>query len=70
MADHDDRDTSARQANATPPRVPRWVKVGAVVAGVIVALLLALQFTGVAGDHGPGRHDPSDHQPGEHASQS
>ena len=40
----------------TPPGMPRWVKVTAIVVGVLILLFLVLQFTGVAGDHGPGRH--------------
>ena len=40
---------------AGPPKVPRWVKVLGIVAGVIVVLAIAaLAFGG--GEHGPGRH--------------
>ena len=39
-----------------PPRMPRWVKVSAIVVGVLVLLLLVLQLTGIGGEHGPGRH--------------
>jgi hypothetical protein len=38
-----------------PPPVPRWVKVGAVMALVVVLLLLAAMVL-AGGEHGPGRH--------------
>lgn len=40
----------------TPPGMPRWVKVSAIVVGVLILLFLVLQLTGIAGNHGPGRH--------------
>ncbi|WP_138757722.1 hypothetical protein [Modestobacter altitudinis] len=43
-------------ADDRPPGMPRWVKVTAIVVGALVLLFLALQLTGVAGQHGPGRH--------------
>jgi cytochrome b561 len=39
-----------------PPGMPRWVKVAAVVVGLLLLLLLVLQLTGIAGEHGPGMH--------------
>ena len=39
-----------------PPRMPRWVKVSAIVVGVLVLLFLVLQLMGIGGEHGPGRH--------------
>ena len=36
--------------------MPRWVKISAIVVGVLLAVFLVLQLTGIAGDHGPGRH--------------
>lgn len=39
----------------TPPPRPRWVKVSAIIVGIVVAALLVLALTG---DHGPGRHLP------------
>jgi hypothetical protein len=39
-----------------PPRAPRWVKIAAVIVGVLLLVFLVLQLTGLAGDHGPGRH--------------
>lgn len=41
------------QANL-PPR-PRWVKVSAIIVGIVLAGLLILALTG---NHGPGRHLP------------
>lgn len=40
------------QAQDPATRTPRWVKVFAIIAAVVVALLLVMLFTG----HGPGRH--------------
>lgn len=39
-----------------PPGMPRWVKIAAIIVGLLILLFLILQLTGVAGDHGPGRH--------------
>ncbi len=38
----------------TPPGMPRWVKVFAIIAAVVVVLFLAVLLTG--SDHSPGRH--------------
>ena len=40
-----------------PPRAPRWVKVSAIVAAVVVALIIAITLLS-GGEHGPGRHLP------------
>ena len=40
----------------TPPGMPRWVKVSAILVGVLILVFLVLQLTGIAGNHGPGRH--------------
>ncbi|OKK03470.1 hypothetical protein AMK26_18425 [Streptomyces sp. CB03234] len=40
----------------TPPKAPRWVKVSAIVLGVLVLLVVILKLTGLGGEHGPGRH--------------
>jgi hypothetical protein len=40
----------------TPPRMPRWVKIAAIIVGLLVLLFVVLQLTGVGGEHGPGRH--------------
>lgn len=38
---------------------PRWVKVFGIIAFVLVLLVVVIIFTGVSGEHGPGRHMPS-----------
>jgi hypothetical protein len=40
-------------------RTPRWVKVFGIIALVLILLVVIMIFTGVGGDHGPGRHLPS-----------
>ena len=35
---------------------PRWVKMFGIIALVLVLLLGIVMFTGVGGEHGPGRH--------------
>ena len=40
----------------TPPGMPRWVKIAAIVVGLLVLLFVVLQLTGIGGEHGPGRH--------------
>jgi hypothetical protein len=40
----------------SPPGVPRWVKVVALVAGILVLVFVFLLLTGIGGQHGPGRH--------------
>lgn len=42
--------------HGTPPRMPRWVKVAAIVVGLLVLLFVVLQLTGIGGVHGPERH--------------
>ena len=49
-AERDDRD------GGSPPRVPRWVKIAAIVVGALLLVFLVLQLSGVGGQHGPGRH--------------
>ena len=39
-----------------PPRVPRWVKVTAIVIGALIVVLVALQLAGIGPGHGPGLH--------------
>lgn len=39
-----------------PPGMPRWVKICLTVVGVLIALFLVAQLTGLGGQHGPGRH--------------
>ena len=40
----------------TAPRMPRWVKVAAIIVGLLLLLFVVLQLTGIGGEHGPGRH--------------
>ena len=40
----------------TPPRMPRWVRVAAIVVGLLILTFLVLKLTGIGGDHGPSRH--------------
>ncbi len=42
-----------------PPRAPRWVKIAVIVVGILILVFIALQVTGVGGQHGPGRHGMS-----------
>jgi hypothetical protein len=44
-------------ADPPPYSTPRWVKVFALVAIVLVLLVLITMFI-IGGDHGPGRHTP------------
>ena len=41
---------------AQPPAMPRWVKVSAIVVGVLLLVFLILKLAGVGGQHGPARH--------------
>ena len=41
------------------PGMPRWVKVIAVVAALVVVVLFIATLSGA--DHGPGRHAPGGH---------
>jgi len=57
MADRSrEPDTSADTSAGSPPRMPRWVKVAAIIVGVLVVLFVVLKLLGVGGEHGPGRH--------------
>ena len=52
---------SGEAAASAPDRepnagMPRWVKVSAIVALVLVVLVVAMLIAGGPGDHGPGRH--------------
>jgi hypothetical protein len=46
-------------ADLPPYRTPRWVKIVAIIAFVLILLVGIVLLTGVGGDHGPGRHLPS-----------
>jgi hypothetical protein len=44
--------------------MPRWVKISLIVAGVLIAVLVALKFAHVGPQHGPERHfGPGMHRP-------
>jgi hypothetical protein len=45
-----------RPTGSTPPPMPRWVKLSAVVVGALVLVFVILHLLGGAGGHGPGRH--------------
>ncbi len=42
------------------PGTPHWVKVFGIIGIVLVLLVVVIMFTGVGGEHGPGRHLRSD----------
>jgi hypothetical protein len=52
-------DTRVRPTADRPPSTPRWVKVFGIIAIVVVLIFVVIRFTGVGGEHGPGRHTPS-----------
>ena len=41
------------------PATPRWVKVFGIIVIILVLLGGIIMFTGIGGQHGPGRHMPS-----------
>ncbi|WP_395111484.1 hypothetical protein [Actinomadura sp. SCN-SB] len=60
---HTDDDTGTGPASpGSPPRMPRWVKVSAIVVAVLIVLFAVALLTGLGGDHGPGRHEPGQQQ--------
>ena len=46
-------------ADLPPYSTPRWVKILAIIALVLVLLLGALHLSGIGGNHGPAQHLPS-----------
>lgn len=67
-------DTSVSPGGASPPGMPRWVKISLLIVAALVAAFLILKVAGVGGEHGPGRHlgpagggakisDVSEHRP-------
>lgn len=56
--------TETDDHDAAPPRtgMPRWVKVFGIVALALVLLFAVVSFTGIGGDHGPGRHGGDDQE--------
>jgi hypothetical protein len=49
---------SARRSTTSYPGTPRWVKVGGIVA-LLMIVLVVLVMAVAGGDHGPMRHIPS-----------
>jgi hypothetical protein len=43
-------------APAPYPGTPLWVKVFGIIALILIVLVVIALFTGVGGEHGPGRH--------------
>jgi hypothetical protein len=41
---------------SNPHTTPRWVKISMIVVTVLILTFLVLLFTGIGGEHGPGRH--------------
>lgn len=41
-----------------PPSTPRWVKISVIIVIILVLLFFLVKFTGLGGNHGPGRHIP------------
>ena len=52
-------DTGVRPERSSTSGTPRWVKVLGIIALVLVLLGGIIVFTGVGGEHGPGRSTPS-----------
>ncbi len=48
--------TPGQSGSGTPPQAPRWVKVSAIIAAVLILLVVIVKVTGLGGEHGPGRH--------------
>ena len=48
--------TTSGRRTTTGPAMPRWVKVAAIAVGLLLLVVLLLQLTGIAGEHGPGMH--------------
>ncbi len=61
--DNTDRKADGELPSSAPPGMPRWVKVSAIVVGVLILLVLIVGITGIGGEHGPGRHKMSSSAP-------
>lgn len=61
-----DHDTGVEPGRERTAGMPRWVKVSAIVVGVLVLLVIVLALTGVLG----GQHGPEQFGPGQHAPSS
>jgi hypothetical protein len=62
-------ETSEKFRSGSPPRTPRWVKVFAIIAIVLVMLFVILQVIS-GGEHGPRRHSSSGNDLGGYTSYS
>ena len=64
MADppHPHDTTPAGSDRASPPGMPRWVKVSGIVVAILVILIILVMLL-VGGGHGPGRHMPGAQAP-------
>jgi hypothetical protein len=45
------------------PSTPRWVKVSGIIVIILFLLFVIHRFTGIGGEHGPGRHTPGGDAP-------
>lgn len=67
MADPTDLDPAGGVADVDEARgqgMPRWVKAFLIIGLVLVLAFVVGKFTGVGGDHGPGRHGSNGTAPG------
>ncbi|TLS50026.1 hypothetical protein FE782_22070 [Paenibacillus antri] len=46
-----------RPTEDRPPRTPLWVKVFGIIVITLILLVVVIKFTGIGGEHGPGRHE-------------
>lgn len=53
---NEESERSVRHRGDQPPAMPRWVKAGLIVAGVLLLVFVVLKLTGMGGQHGPGMH--------------
>jgi hypothetical protein len=56
----------ADASSGSPPGIPRWVKLSALVVAVLVVVGIAIMLL-AGGDHGPGRHAGDGALPAVHA---
>lgn len=56
MADSSHSASPGEADRESPPGMPRWVKIAAIIVGILVLLFVVLKLTGIGGEHGPGRH--------------
>ena len=56
MSDPTQESEPGARNDVSPPGMPRWVKASLLVVAAFVLIFVILKFTGVGGEHGPGRH--------------